>query len=191
MIGRDAITLGILAGGRGQRLGGRDKAWVRHRGAPLVENLLRSFPGEFAGRLVSARAPDPRFDALGLRVVLDRRADFAGPLAGLEVLAEACTTPWLMTVPVDLDLLPRDIADRLAARAGVDGVVASDAEGLQPLLALWRTEAVREHAGAMLDAGDSAARRLVARLQLARLDLAPHRLQNLNTPHDFPEGYDP
>ena len=61
MIARDAITLGILAGGRGQRLGGRDKAWVRHRGAPLVENILMAFPGAFAERLVSVRADDPRF----------------------------------------------------------------------------------------------------------------------------------
>lgn len=193
MIPRDAITLGILAGGRGQRLGGRDKAWVRHRGAPLAQNILVSFPGAFHERLVSARADDPRFSALGLRVVFDQRDDFAGPLAGLEALAAACQSPWLMTVPVDLDGVPAGLADELAARADgdADGVVASDATGLQPLLGLWRTEALREHATAMLDARESAARRLVARLRLARLDLSPRRLGNLNTPHDFPEGYDP
>ncbi|HEX4853559.1 MULTISPECIES: molybdenum cofactor guanylyltransferase [Arenimonas] len=191
MIDRDAITLGILAGGRGQRLGGRDKAWVRHRGAPLVENILMAFPGAFAERLVSVRADDPRFAARGLRAVLDRREDFAGPLAGIEALAAACGTPWLMTVPVDLDRLPDGLADDLASSADGDGVVVTDADGLQPLLGLWRTDALREHAGAMLDAGESAARRLVARLRVSRLDLAPHRLQNLNTPHDFPEGYDP
>ena len=191
MIARDAITLGILAGGRGQRLGGRDKAWVRHRGASLVENILMAFPGAFGERLVSARDEDPRFAALGLRAVRDRREDFAGPLAGIEALAAACGTPWLMTVPVDLDHLPEGLADDLASSADGDGVVITDAEGLQPLLGLWRTAALREHAGAMLDAGESAARRLVARLHVSRLDLSPRRLQNLNTPHDFPEGYDP
>ncbi|HEU0153622.1 MAG TPA: NTP transferase domain-containing protein [Arenimonas sp.] len=191
MTGRDAITLGILAGGRGQRLGGRDKAWVRHRGAPLVENILMAFPGAFAERLVSARADDPRFGRLGLRVVLDRREDFAGPLAAIEALAAACTTPWLLTVPVDLDRLPEGLTETLAAAVEDDGVVVTDAEGLQPLLGLWRCAALREHAGHMLDAGESAARRLVARLRVARLDLSPRRLQNLNSPHDFPEGYDP
>ena len=83
------------------------------------------------------------------------------------------------------------IADDLASSADGDGVVVTDATGLQPLLGLWRTAALREHAGAMLDAGESAARRLVARLRVSRLDLAPRRLDNLNTPHDFPEGYDP
>ena len=43
----------------------------------------------------------------------------------------------------------------------------------------------------MLDAGESAARRLVACLQVASLDVAPLRLGNLNSPHDFPEGYAP
>ncbi|WP_146909543.1 NTP transferase domain-containing protein [Arenimonas daejeonensis] len=93
MIPRAAITLGILAGGRGQRLGGRDKAWVRHRQRFLVENILMAVPGEFAGRLVSARAPDARFEAMGLRAVFDRRDDFAGPLAAFEALCGACDTP--------------------------------------------------------------------------------------------------
>ncbi len=191
MIERDAITLGILAGGRGQRLGGRDKAWVRHRQRCLIENVLMAVPGEFAERLVSTRAPDPRFGALGLRPVFDRREDFAGPLAGLEALAGECRSPWLLSVPVDLEGLPDDLVDHLLGAAGVDGIVVHDADGLQPLLGLWRTEALAASATAMLDAGESAARRLVARLQVARLDLAPLRLVNLNSPHDFPEGYAP
>ena len=32
---RDAITLGILAGGRASRLGGRDKAWLQRNGVPV------------------------------------------------------------------------------------------------------------------------------------------------------------
>lgn len=191
MIPRAAITLGILAGGRGQRLGGRDKAWVRHRQRFLVENILMAVPGEFAGRLVSARAPDARFEAMGLRAVFDRRDDFAGPLAAFEALCGACDTPWLLTVPVDLDGLPANLVDTLAAAAGADGVVVHDADGLQPLLGLWRTAALATAATSMLDAGESAARRLVARLQVSRCDVSPHRILNLNFPHDFPEGYAP
>lgn len=191
MIPRDAITLGILAGGRGQRLGGRDKAWVRHRQRCLLENVLMAVPGEFAERLVSARAPDPRFESLGLRPVFDRRPDFAGPLAGLEALALACSSPWLLSLPVDLEGLPDDLVDHLVGIPDADGVVVHDAGGLQPLLGLWRTAALAESATAMLDAGESAARRLVARLRVSRLDLAPLKLGNLNSPHDFPEGYAP
>lgn len=187
MIPRTAITLGILAGGRGQRLGGRDKAWVRYRQRSLIENLLRAVPGEFAERMVSARAPDPRFGSLGLRAVFDRREDFAGPLAGLEALARACTTPWLLSIPVDVDGLPPDLVEQLAGATGPDGVVMHDADGLQPLLGLWRTQALADSTTALLDAGEAAARRLVERLRVAQLDIAPRRLLNLNTPQDFPE----
>ena len=188
MIPHAAITLGLLAGGRGRRLGGRDKAWVMLRGRPLVENALRAMPGSFAARLVSTRTPDPRFETLGLRAVFDRRADFAGPLAGLEALAAECRTPWLLSLPVDQDGLPPDVVERLRAIAGPDGAVVQDAGGLQPLLGLWRTQALRDATTALLDGGEAAAHRLVAALRLARLDLGPRRLANLNTPQDFPEG---
>ncbi|WP_146909545.1 hypothetical protein [Arenimonas daejeonensis] len=92
---------------------------------------------------------------------------------------------------MDLDGLPANLVDTLAAAAGADGVVVHDADGLQPLLGLWRTAALATAATSMLDAGESAARRLVARLQVSRCDVSPHRILNLNFPHDFPEGYAP
>ena len=185
MIPRAAITLGILAGGRGQRMGGRDKAWVRHRGAHQLENILETFSGDFAERLVSARATDPRFEALGLRVVLDRRADFAGPLAGFEALCAACATPWLLTAPVDVDGLPVDLGDRLIAAAGADGTSLHDANGPQPLVGLWRVATLSAAATAALDRGEAAAHRVVTTLRTGQVDLSPQRLANLNTPNDL------
>lgn len=188
MIPRSAITLGILAGGRGQRLGGRDKAWVPYRQGTLVENVLAAFDGNFAERLVSARAPDTRFTMLGLRPVFDRRQDFAGPLAALEALSVECSTAWLLTTPVDIDGLPADIVDRLRAASGDNGAMVTDAGGLQPLLGMWNTASLKQATKDLLDAGESAAHRLVARLQPARLDISPLCLVNFNTPQDFPEG---
>ena len=42
----DSVTLGLLAGGRGSRLGGIDKAWLERDGVPQVLRLARRFPGE-------------------------------------------------------------------------------------------------------------------------------------------------
>lgn len=185
MIPRAAITLGILAGGRGQRMGGRDKAWVRHRGANQVENVLAAFPGAFAERLVSARAPDQRFEAMGLRVVLDRREDFAGPLAGFEALCSACRTPWLLTTPVDVDGLPEDLVERLITAAGTDGASLQDAGGLQPLIGLWRVAVLSVATTVALDHNQPAAQAVVSSLQTGRVDLSPRRIANLNTPQDL------
>jgi molybdopterin-guanine dinucleotide biosynthesis protein A len=191
MIPRTAITLGILAGGRGQRLGGLDKAWVTHHGKPLLQYALSAFPGGYVERLVSAREPDPRFEKLALRPVFDQRPGFLGPLAALESLSLACTTPWLLSVPVDVQRIPDDLSEALRRAVARDGVVVKDAAGLQPLLGLWRTAALRDAVGSMLDAGESAAHRLVSRLDLARLDICPRLLANLNTPDDLLDAAPP
>ena len=43
MIPRGDLTLGILAGGRGSRLGGRDKAWLQRGGIPQVLRIAQRF----------------------------------------------------------------------------------------------------------------------------------------------------
>ncbi|MCX7033843.1 MAG: molybdenum cofactor guanylyltransferase [Arenimonas sp.] len=191
MIPRTAITLGVLAGGRGQRLGGRDKAWVLHHGKTLLQHTLSAFPGGYAERLVSAREPDPRFEKLALRPVFDQRPGFPGPLAALEALCATCTTPWLLTVPVDVQRIPDDLPDALRAAVARDGVVVKDATGLQPLIGLWRTAALLAAVRDLLDAGESAAHRVVSRLDLARMDISPRLLANLNTPEDLQDDAAP
>ena len=182
MIDAGQVTLGVLAGGRGRRHGGADKAWLRHRGRTLLEGCLAAWPQPFAARFVVARAADPRHDALDVQAVFDHRDDFQGPVAGLEALAQACTTPWLLTVPVDLHDIPSGFADTLWRARGVHGAVAADVDGLQPLLALWPAPALRDAVTPFLDAGERAAHALVARLAPARVDITPARFANLNTP---------
>ncbi len=191
MIPRTAITLGVLAGGRGQRLGGRDKAWVLHHNKTLLQHTLSAFPGGYAERLVSAREDDARFDRMGLRAVFDQRPGFAGPLAALEALCAACTTPWLLSVPVDVQRIPDDLPDALRGAVARDGVVVKDATGLQPLIGLWRTAALQAAVSDLLEAGESAAHRLVSRLDLARMDISPRLLANLNTPDDLQDDASP
>ena len=191
MIPLSSITLGVLAGGRAARMGGVDKSWLLHAGRPLLEACLAPFPEGFAARLVSARAPDPRHAALGLQAVVDARAAFRGPVAGLEALAFACRSEWLLTVPVDLPGVPDGTLAELRAAAALpagNGAYVHAADGPQPLLALWRAAALAPAATAALDAGDAAARDLVAALALARVDIAPLCLRNLNTPDSLQES---
>lgn len=187
MIPAGALSLGVLAGGRGARMGGADKAWVEVGGVPLLARCLAAFADVEGDRLVAARTADARHDALGVRAVFDLRPGFAGPVAGLEALARGCRSPWLLSTPVDVDALPARLAQRLWDARSEHGAVVADADGLQPLLALWRVAALAPAATAALDAGDAAARRLVAVLGLPVLDLSPHRLLNRNTPDTLQE----
>ncbi|MCX8006157.1 MAG: NTP transferase domain-containing protein, partial [Burkholderiaceae bacterium] len=48
------VTGLILAGGRGARLGGRDKGWVDYRGRPLIVQVLARFAPQVEAVVISA-----------------------------------------------------------------------------------------------------------------------------------------
>jgi molybdenum cofactor guanylyltransferase len=182
--GDPAVTLGILAGGRGTRLGGVDKAWLERNGEPQVLRLARRFDGEVDQVLVSANTGVGRYARHGLKVVADRIAG-SGPLGGLEALASACATPWLLTVPVDVVGVNDCLLRRLRAAAGGGGAHAWDEEGPQPLVALWDRDRLRTAAAEALAAGELAVHALQARLEMTCVRLPGVRFGNLNTPGDL------
>lgn len=189
---RRAITLGILAGGRAQRLGGCDKAWLQRGGQSQVHWLVQALAPQVSRVLVSANRGLPRYAAIGLLAVPDRVAAAAGaerslgPIAGLDALAAACATPWLLTVPVDLCRLPPDLHAVLAAAAAErDGAWVEDAAGAQPLVALYRVTALRPALEEALAAARYAPRALQQRLRMVPVALPGIVLGNLNTPQDL------
>ncbi|WP_024867951.1 NTP transferase domain-containing protein [Pseudoxanthomonas suwonensis] len=181
----DALTLGLLAGGRGSRLGGVDKAWLQRDGIPQVLRFARRFPGETGPVLVSANRDLRRYAEAGLQAVPDRLPADSGPLAGIEALAAACTTPWLLTLPVDLFDVNDCLVRTLASGASAAGAVAEDDDALQPLVALYRVAPLRTALTGAIAAGELAPRRLQERLELPRVRFAGVRFGNLNTPQDL------
>lgn len=178
------ITLGLLAGGKATRLGGIDKAWLERDGVPQVLRWQRRFSGEVSALLVSANRDPGRYTAHDLIVVPDRTPD-AGPLGGLEALAAACATLWLFTLPVDLVGTNDCLLRTLANLRGGDGAFAVDDDGAQPLVALWRRDALRVACAEALVAGDCAIHALQSRLKMARVVFSGFRFGNLNTPDDL------
>lgn len=177
------VTLGILAGGRASRLGGRDKAWLERAGVPQVIRLARRLEAECGGLLISANANLERYAEHELTVVSDHVADI-GPIGGLQALADACTTQWLLTLPVDV-VGTNECLLRTLVLAGADGAVAEDDDGLQPLVALYRVEMLRCAIKAALDAGEHAIQAMQARFDLPRVRFTGLRFGNLNTPEDL------
>lgn len=183
MIVRGDVTLGILAGGRASRLGGRDKAWLQRDGVPQVLRIARRFTGECGSVLVSANRDLPRYVDHGLIAVEDRIADI-GPMGGLDALSSACETPWLLTMPVDV-VDANDCLLRRLATAGDDGAVAEDEDGLQPLVALYRVDTLREALSVAIEAGAFSIQAMQARIPLPRVRFDGLRFGNLNTPEDL------
>ena len=189
-LARPQVALGILAGGRASRMGGADKAMVLRGGERLLDRTLSALDPEngdgshFPQTLVSHNAEGGL--PAGLRRVSDLRPGFPGPLAGIEAMLAACEQAWLLSVPVDLDCIPEDLFERLrdCAREGV-GASARDADGAQPLVALWPVRESRARVAAALDAGEGAVHRVQAALGFSGCDFSPFRFGNLNTPAEL------
>ena len=187
MLAPSLVSLGILAGGRSQRLGGQDKSRLRFEGRTLLERTLASMAEGYAAILLSHNAEPELPPSAQIAVVGDLRSGFPGPLAGIEALLSAARSPWLLTLPVDLKFIPVGLPGAILSASVHDasGVVVIDADGLQPLVALWPVQASLPAVSRALDAGQAAVHVLVRSLEMLELDISPLRMGNLNTPGDF------
>jgi len=151
------IDAAILAGGRGARMGGQDKGWVRWQGAPLVSHVLAALRAQHPQRIViSANRNQTDYAALGCEVVTDLRADFPGPLAGIEAILHASSADAVLCVPCDMPTIPFDLLEKLtvALDEAATLAVAVDETGAHSGIVLVRRTA-RPALSARLDAGQA------------------------------------
>lgn len=113
-ISPDDITGLVLAGGRGQRMGGVDKGLQNFNGIALALHTLMRLQPQVGHLMINANRNLAAYEAFGVPVWPDSLADFAGPLAGFMAGLEQCETPYLLTVPCDTPLFATDLAARLA-----------------------------------------------------------------------------
>ena len=138
----------ILAGGKGSRLEGRDKGWVMHKGLPLIEHALACLAAQTPAPsriLISANRNIDAYKQTGRVVVIDERADFAGPLAGVEAGLMRCKRNNLLVIPCDTPLLPPDLYQclerALAENSNALAAYAVTHDGPHPLCCLLRPSA--------------------------------------------------
>jgi len=179
------ITLGILAGGQATRLGGVDKAWIERGGLPQVVRWQRRFASETTAVLVSANRNLARYAEVGLEAISDRIPGELGPIAGLDAVLQACSTPWLLSIPVDLIGVNECLLPSLWSARGINGAFAVDDDGAQPLVALWRVEAARTAVTQSISEGTHAVHAVQARIGMNEVRFEGVRYGNLNTPDDL------
>ncbi|MHA7725208.1 molybdenum cofactor guanylyltransferase [Corynebacterium hesseae] len=129
----------VLAGGRGQRMGGVDKASVRLAGERLIDRLLRQLP---YGAPVAVVSPY----RLGMPQVCESPL-FGGPAAGIAAghaalvsSSEPTTAIFAVDAPDSPRILP--VLEQALESSDADAAVATLDGRLQPLCALWRTKAL-------------------------------------------------
>lgn len=108
----------ILAGGRSQRLGGRDKALLELRGQTLLARAIARLAPQVNVLAINSNVPAAAFVTYGLPVIADRKPGYLGPLAGIHAGLKTWPDRRLVTVAVDLPFLPADLVSRLERGTG-------------------------------------------------------------------------
>ncbi|WP_043202206.1 molybdenum cofactor guanylyltransferase MobA [Paraburkholderia acidipaludis] len=188
-----AITGLVLAGGRGQRMGGADKGLQALHGRPLAAHVLARLAPQVGTLAISANRHAETYAALGApwhaQVLADTVPDYPGPLAGLLAGLAAARTDWLLAAPCDSPWLPADLATRLstaalAENAGIATVTTTNTAGevsLHPVFVLLRT-ALADDLASFLNAGERKVRAWYGRHKTVEVAFAEERaFYNINS----------
>lgn len=175
----DAI---VVAGGRGRRLGGRDKPALEVAGRSLLDTALEAVTAARITVVVGPKRPITR----AVRWTWEEPAD-GGPLsalaAGLRALPRDSDV--VAVLAADLPAVDADTVDTLVRAIDGDGVVAADSSGrLQPLLAAYRAEALQRALAGIGEPHGQPMRRLLDMLKLATLDVGS-AAEDIDTPGDL------
>ncbi|CCH30410.1 NTP transferase domain-containing protein [Actinosynnema sp. NPDC047251] len=166
----------ILAGGRGSRLGGVDKATVRVGDRTLLEHALDAVRG--AGRVVVV---GPEKDVPG---VLWTREDppGGGPAAGVAAGLRHVRADVVVVLAVDQPGVTSSTVERLLA-AGAPAVLVDEGGRSQWLAGVWSTGVLR--AALPDDPRGASMRSVLAPLAPALVAALPGEARDVDTPADL------
>jgi molybdenum cofactor guanylyltransferase len=128
-------------------------------GHPLIEHILERLRHQTIQPnrvLISANRNMDAYQQTGHTVVTDERANFMGPLAGIEAGLMRCKKNHLLVVPCDTPLLPNNLYGQLDAALAADpqakAAYAVCDDGQHPLCCLLHPS-LSGSLGQFLDAG--------------------------------------
>lgn len=185
------VTLAVIAGGRGERLGGVAKGLLTVEGQPVLARVLALGP-LMGDVLLVANVPAP-YAGFGLRTLGDVYPGRGAP-GGVHAALVGARTEWVLAVACDMPFVTEAaVRVLLEARAPeVDAVCFQVAGRLEPLLALYRArlaapwgqalEAGQPSLRALLEGGQA---RLLPEAALRAVDPSLRAVVSVNTPEDL------
>ena len=137
-----SIGVVVVAGGRGRRAGGSDKALLLLNGEPLLAHVLEGVRAAVPGaEVVVVGPPRPGFPEVTWTL---EAAAGSGPLAAVAAgLSAVAGVEHVLLLGGDMPYVARGVPALLAALAGADAAVLVDDHGYdQPLASAWRRAAL-------------------------------------------------
>ena len=176
----------LLAGGRGQRMGGQDKGLVIWKGQPLIEFAQRVVRPLTDDLIISCNRNREHYARYADRLVSDGNEDFDGPVAGIRAGLAAARHSHLLVLPCDVPNIDSDLLDALLGTAREhpgQPVMVRHGEHWEPLLCVIPT-ALAPAFEAAWQAGERSPRKIMLQLNARAWQCAENdpRLSNFNTP---------
>ena len=136
----------ILAGGKGRRMGGREKALVNLLDRPLISYTIEKISGKVAPIALNVNTNLKEFKKFGYKMLEDPIKGYLGPLVGILASlnwAKNLNQKWVLTLPCDTPFLPKNLIESLInaknENPDIDLVVAKSRGFKHPVIALWKT----------------------------------------------------
>jgi molybdopterin-guanine dinucleotide biosynthesis protein A len=176
----------LLAGGRGQRMGGQDKGLLDWHGLPLIAHLQRLARPLTDDLIISCNRNQAQYAPYADQLVSDDSPDFPGPLAGIRAGLAAARHEHLLILPCDVPHIDaRLLADlrETAQRNPLLPVMVRHGEFWEPLICIIPI-CLQAEVERAWHAGERSPRKILLQLGGVGLECPADdpRLANLNTP---------
>ncbi len=142
----EIIPCVILAGGKGRRMGGKEKALIHLLDRPLLSYVLETVSGKVAPIALNINTNFDSFQKFGYKIIKDPIKGHLGPLAGILASlnwAKEINQDWVVTLPCDTPFLPKNLVQSMVEAKNktpeVDLVVAKSRGFSHPVIALWKS----------------------------------------------------
>lgn len=173
----------LLAGGRGARMGGQDKGWVRWRGRALIEHMHLVVRPLTDDLIISCNRNQADYRPLADQLISDPAPDYPGPLIGIIEALKIARHPYLLVLPCDAPLIDRPLLQLLVAQAGPRPLMLHHGGHWQPLFSLIPA-ALLASLELQWHRGQRSPLQALLQLNPLAVELASHdrRLDNFNEP---------
>lgn len=131
-----AFSVVLLAGGRGQRMGGQDKGLVHWQARPMIAWLHQVVRPLTDDLIISCNRNQQAYAPYADRLVGDESADYPGPLAGIRAALQVARHPLLLVLPCDAPRIDQGLIESLLALATDRPVMAQRDGYWEPLFAV-------------------------------------------------------
>ena len=188
------MTTGIvLAGGRSQRFGTRDKLTAMVNGRPLIHYAVSGLSTTVENIIVSCRAEQIPTLKTALKdssqpiEFIPDHVPVRGPLGGFASALDATTSRRVVVIAGDMPLVTGKLFEKLLSKDEAECTVPLTHDGrLQPLCATYRRIPTKEAADAALEADELSVSAFLERLEVETIEIPtptdhPGLLYNVNT----------